>query len=437
MRYSNYRARSYLYAMKSSMHPPTLNKIEPVLFPEPMVRRLSGGIPLYLIPGPSQDLLKLDCLFLVGRVHEKKALTARAACRLIREGTALYTGESIAERTDYFGGTISAADSMDHSGLTLQCLSRFFGDLIPLLAEMILRPSFPEKEVQAFKFKNIQRLEEDLSKNEVVAYRELTGHLFGQTHPYGYNSTKQMYEGLNRNDIVDYWETHYTSGNALLILSGTFGESHIMAIDAALCSQMRPGRSAVEYPEPHDLTTASFHIPNRNDSHQNAIRVGRRLFGRCHPDFYPLIGVNMLLGGYFGSRLMMQIREEQGLTYNIYSHIDALRHDGYFYISAEVSREQVQPTLEEIRRQLLMIIETPVPLPELEMMKRFSAGHYLHLLDGPFSQSETLRNLLVESGDHHHFNEMILATQSLEPQQIQQLAAKYLHPDAMLEVVVG
>lgn len=416
--------------------PPAIQDISDLHFPAPEVRVLSGGIPLYLLPGEAQGLLKLEVLFLAGRVHEDLVLQARGTCRMLREGTLQRSSAAIAEQTDMYGGAISSSDSMDHNGLVLQCLTRFLPELLPVFADVLLHPSFPEDELQTFIMNNVQRLEEDLSKNEIVAYRELTALLFGAEHPYGYNSTPEMYRGLTREPLAAFWDAHFRAGNCLMLLSGEFDEEVIRAIDRQLCEPMRPGSSGGAYPVPAPDRRQVLHQQSR-DSHQNAIRIGRRLFARDHPDFYPMQAVNLLLGGYFGSRLMTRLREELGLTYNIYSHVDVLRHDGYFYISAEVSKEETQTTLREIYRELERLAREEVSHEELLMMQRFASGNMLHLLDGAFYRADTLRNLLAEGGDHTHFDRQVQAIREITPREVQHLAARWLAPSAMTEVVVG
>lgn len=415
---------------------PPFREIAHLVMPEPEIRRLSHGIPLYCMPGSSQELVKLEVIFQVGRLHEKQPLAARATGRLIREGAAGLDGTTIADITDFYGGSISTTDSMDHTGLTLHCLTRFFHDLLPVLSAMILEPSFPEKEFQLFIRNNQQRLSEDLSKNEVVAYREMTAMVFGGDHPYGWNSFPETYAALKRQDVITFWHDHFLQGNALLLISGQYDEQMVEAIDQQLCRHLRSGSSPTVFPAPAPVVHRELRVKER-DSLQNAVRIGRLLFDRNHPDYYPMHAVNLVLGGYFGSRLMTQIREELGLTYNIYSHIDALRYSGYFYISAEVSKEETARTLEEIRKEIIRLREEPVDGDELLMMQRFAAGNLLHLLDGPFNRADTLKNLLIEGGTFDDFNQLVAAIRRITPAEVQDMARKWLDPDQMVEVVIG
>ena len=415
---------------------PPIRPITQLDFPHPEIRMVAGDIPLYLVPGPAQDLAKLDVLFLAGRPQEKVRLTARATPRLMREGAAGLSGEKIAELTDYYGGAISISDSLDHTGLSLQCLSRFFLDLLPIFSALILEPSFPERELQVFIRNQQQRLEENLGQNEVIAYREMTALIFGVEHPYGYNSRPEMYAALQREAIQQFWADHIIRENAVLLLSGQFDEAMISAIEEQLARHLRRGQPRRGIPEPAPVARRELHIRER-DSLQNAIRIGRRLFGREHPDYYPLQAVNVLFGGYFGSRLMTSLREDLGLTYNIYSHLDGLRYSGYFYISAEVSKEATARTLEEIYKELDRLRNEPPEEEELTMMKQSFSGLLLHSLDGPFSRGDTLRNLLVEGGTAEDFNQLVQALRALQPEHVPELARRWLDPSDMVEVIIG
>lgn len=422
--------------MSRNRKPPIAIDIPDLYMAAPDYIELQNGIPLYLIPGSTCGLIKMEVIFLAGRLHERHPLAARAACRLIREGVEGRSSADIAEMTDFYGGAISSSDSMDHNGLVLQCLSRFFYDLLPLLSDLILKPTFPEKEVASFIRNNQQRLVEDLSKNEIIAYRELTARIFGENHPYGYNSFPETYASLDREKIVEFWTDHYCAGNAIIILSGEVEPKMIEAIDQQLCAAMRPGVSSTIYPEPPPAERAVYHKQSRR-THQNALRIGRLFYNRSHPDYYPLHAVNMVLGGYFGSRLMTRIREELGLTYNIYTHIDAMRYASYFYISAEVSKKQAKRTLTEIYKVMEDMANQPPEETELLMMKRFACGNMLHLLDGPFPRADTLRNLLVEGGTYDDFNQMVDALKNIETDDIVRLTQKWLNPADMIEVVIG
>ena len=175
-------------------------------------------------------------------------------------------------------------------------------------------------------------------------------------------------------------------------------------------------------------------MPN---SMQSGIRVGRRLFSRKHPDFNGVFVLNTILGGYFGSRLMTNIREKKGFTYNIYSTADAMLHDGCLYIATEVNGDKSAATLRAIFSEMKKMREKPVSDDELEMVRNYLLGMLLNGLDGPMNISDVVRNLLVEGLPLSAFDELVQAVRNIRPADIQALAQKYLQPEDYWVVQVG
>jgi predicted Zn-dependent peptidase len=161
------------------------------------------------------------------------------------------------------------------------------------------------------------------------------------------------------------------------------------------------------------------------------------MFNKHHPDFNGLYVLSTILGGYFGSRLMANIREDKGYTYNIYATLDAMLFDGYFCIGTEVGNELVEPTIKEIHHEMKLLREELVSTEELEMLRNYLMGNFLAMLDGPFNISELLRTMLIEDLPFSSFEQMIETVNTIQPEQLRDLACKYLNPDNMWEVVVG
>jgi predicted Zn-dependent peptidase len=178
-------------------------------------------------------------------------------------------------------------------------------------------------------------------------------------------------------------------------------------------------------------------IERRPETLQSAIRLGRKAFSRQHEDFYGLYVLNTLLGGYFGSRLMTNIREEKGYTYNIYSMLETMRHDGTLLIGTEVSPEYVAPTLKEIFREMEALQETRVGEEELTMVRNFLLGNFLTMLDGPFNVSEVVRTLVLDELPLDAFDQLVSTVQNIDADTLQRLSQKYLNKEEMWQVVVG
>ena len=175
-------------------------------------------------------------------------------------------------------------------------------------------------------------------------------------------------------------------------------------------------------------------LPN---THQSSIRIGRKLFSRHHPDYKGLFVLNTILGGYFGSRLMANLREEKGYTYNIHSSLDAMRYDGYFYIGTEVGTQHTSATLEQIYLEMQKLQDTPISTDELEMVRNYLMGNFLTMLDGPFNVSEVAKTLVSDHIPLSFFESLVRTVQEIQAEELQLLAQKYLNKEEMWEVIVG
>ena len=205
--------------MPNRTQAPPVKEISRIDLPVAESITLDNGIPVKLINMGTQDILKLEVVFFAGRPFEDKRLVARATSGLLKEGTERFNSAQIAEKVDFYGGTLSVPFSLDTSNIILYSLSRHFEKLLPLLAEIVLAPSFPEDELNTFIQNSSHRLQIDLSKPDVVAYRKITEYIFGEDHPYGYNSYPETYESLHREDLIHHYRKNYNSENCAVFLS--------------------------------------------------------------------------------------------------------------------------------------------------------------------------------------------------------------------------
>ena len=393
-------------------------------------------MPLYDIRMGTQEVLKLEVVFQAGRPFEKKQLAARATSSLLREGTRSFSAARIAEQLDFYGCSLSLPFNLDTSNVIFYSLNKHFGRLMPILEEVLGAPSFPEAELNAFIKRNQRRLEVDLAKNDIVAYRKVTEFIFGPNHPYGYNSYPETYAALRRDDLLEHFSRLFNSSNCAAFISGKTSPEIIAIANESLSRAIPPGKAARAALQPGIASPEAVKI-HRPDTVQAAIRIGRRLFNRRHEDYLGMYLLNTILGGYFGSRLMDNIREEKGYTYNIYSMLDSMQFDGYFYIGTEVGNEFVEDTLRQIYLEMERLQQEPPGAEELAMVRNYLMGNFLAMLDGPFNVSEVVRALVTEGLPFSFFEEMVEATRAAGADEIQKLAQRYLCREDMWEVVVG
>jgi zinc protease len=415
---------------------PEIQAVSDLKLPEPDASVLDNGIRVYESRLGTQDIIKLELVFLAGRPYEEKKMVARATSALLKEGTEMRKGEEIAEVIDFYGGSLSGPFNLDTSNLVLYCLTRHFDRLLPLLSEILTMPSFPEDELAAFKERNKQRLQIDLSRGDVVAYRAITELMFGADHPYGYNSRPEHYDALTRSDLVRHFQQHFHGGNCMIFISGKTDHRTIPLLNTYLGKGLPGGKQSTPRILVAESRPEHLLIPHP-DTVQTAVRIGRRLFDRKHPDFNGMYVLNTLLGGYFGSRLMANIREDKGYTYNIYSTVDPMVYDGYFYIGTEVGNEFARPALREIYSEVDRLQQELVTEEEMTMVRNYLLGNLLTMLDGPFNVSEVVKTMVVEGLSTSAFDDLVHTIREISSEEIRILAQRYFQAGDLWEIVVG
>lgn len=415
---------------------PGYKRIEEFAFPKSDKISLSNGIPISLINMGTQEIVRLDIVFRGARLLESKKMASKITSALMREGTKTYLSGHIAESVDYYGSALRTGANLDYTFLSLSGLSRHFEKLLPVIEEILYDPIFPEAELEKYKKTNIEKLQLDLSKNELVNYRIFTENLYGQHHPYGYNTEEKFITAIERDDLLEHHHHAYGNNHCFMLLGGKINDKMVQSLDLHLGHQQKNATSLIN----PQIETKTGHnkiiVPSKN-KHQSSIKIGRRLFNRHHEDFAGFYVLNTILGGYFGSRLMTSIREEQGLTYNIYSVIDHLIFDGYIYIETEVATGTEQKAIEEIYKQMDILQNEAVDDEELQMVKNYLLGNFLNLIDGPLNVMSFLRSLELDFADKRHFENFIQEILTINAQTIMNLAKKYLVRNSMLEVIVG
>lgn len=434
----SYKARP-LFFMQQRLNrkiAPPIRELTNLHLPRPQSLYLDNGLPLYVSHFPQCEVLKLETVFFAGRPEEQKQLAARAVSRLLRDGVSNKDGAEIAEHFDYYGASFGAPTNLDTANFTLFSLKKYADAVIPLYAQVLQDPTFPEHELETFKRTNIQELLVDLEKVEVPAYRKLTELIFGETHPYGYNSTPETFQALERADLLAHYARCYHPQNCMLFATGHVDDDTLAMLNRHLGQWKKTGERIPPVLPPIQTVPSRLAIPHAN-SLQAAVKIGRRAFNKQHPDYAGLYTLNTILGGYFGSRLMMNIREKKGYTYNIYSTLDAMLHDGCLYIATEVNKGKAKITEKLIFKEMQRLRETPVPAEELDMVRNYLLGMLLNGLDGPMNTADLVRSQILEALPWEQFDQMTDTIRHITPERLQALANAYLRPEDFWVVTVG
>lgn len=419
--------------------PPPIHQVTSLTLPTPSVTQLDNGISVYATRLGTQEILKIELVIRAGRPEEHRRLASRMTARLLREGTPTYISAQIAEKMDFFAGTLQTGAGMDTTNMSLYCLTKHLPNLLPLIAEMLIEPTFPDRELSIVADNNIQRLAVELSKNDVLAYRKITALIFGENTAYGYNSIPDDYRSITTADCRRYHGNYYTADRMSLFISGYFDDTTLRLLNQYL-GQIPMAKTPQPIIDP--LSISGKNVPNNlrlphPDSLQTAIRIGRPFGNRHHPDYNGFFMLNTIFGGYFGSRLMSNIREDKGFTYNINSSTDTMHHDGYFYIGSEVGNDVVDKTLVEIYKEMDIMTNDLVGDEELAMVKNYLLGNMLNMVDGAFAVGDVVRTFITEGLPFEAWDSFVETIRTIEAPEIRDMAQKYFKKEDFFEVIVG
>jgi predicted Zn-dependent peptidase len=308
---------------------------------------------------------------------------------------------------------------------------------LPLLSEIVKKPVFPENEYSILAGKQRQMLEVNRQKVSFLARTHFNSIVFGENHPYGKYLEPDDIGDVVFTDLINFHKSQYHSGNCTIVIAGRIKPELIKAIETHFGGSDWSGITTQRQELISAGSVQKNHFIEKKGAMQSAIRIGGLMFKRSHPDFAGMKVLNAILGGYFGSRLMNNLREDKGYTYGIGSSVVPLHDGGYFVISGEVGADVTKAALAEIKAELIRLCDEQVSESELSLVRSYLSGEMLRAVDGPFAQAEMYRELIEDGLDISHFENLIHTVQHITAQQLQNLAIRYLNPEDLFYLVVG
>ncbi len=397
---------------------------------------LDNGIQLFVVNAGDQELVRVELIFHNVNWNIRKPLQAFAVNSMLTEGTSTLNAYQIAERVDYYGAFLQSDYNSDASMVTLYTLSKHLDNVLPVVKDIITDSIFPDEELETFKRNQKQKLLVSLEKNDYVGRRVFNKTLFGDTL-YGYSTEADDYDKLGRDELVEYFHLAYRPENCTIIVSGkadgeivntlnrSFGRNWDKGLNTSLNTFSFPAKGGVlQYIE-------------KPDALQSAIRAGKISVNRSHPDFPALQVLNTVLGGYFGSRLMANIREDKGYTYGIGSALVSLQNSGYFVIASEVGAEVCSSTMTEIEKEINLLRTELIPEEELNLVKNYMLGSFLGSLENAFSHADKFKNIWFSGLDYDYYDRYIKEVREITSEKLLGLAKFYLDFSSFNKVIVG
>ena len=398
---------------------------------------LDNGVEVYAYEGGAQEVLLVDMVFDAGNTYEQKNWVAAATNFLLKNGTSTKSSFEITDAFEFYGAHLNRTCTNETATVTLHCLTKHFEEVIPLMGEIISEATFPEKEIAILKQNQIQRLLLNLKKGDFIANRLIDEYLFGFQHPYGKYSVEEDYKNINREDLVQFYEQYYKQGKCVIFIAGKL-PTNIQSLLNKYVGQLSLNKKEIKE-QVHPIVSASqkkYSIINDAASVQGSIRLARPFPTRHHPDFPAAQVLNNIFGGFFGSRLMSNIREDKGYTYGIHSYLQNYKHAGVWMVSTDAGKDVCKATIEEVYKEMKRLRETLVEPDELKLVKNYMLGALLGDLDGPFQIISRWKSYLLNDLNEEYFYRTIKVVREVKPEEILALANTYLKEEDFYELVV-
>lgn len=412
---------------------PEIKKINEVEVLKPSQYVSNKGVNIYSVHTPAQDVVRISLVFCCGVKYQNKPFISSTTANLLSEGCGDRTSHEVAQLLDFYGIYYDVNVDRDYTVITMCVLGKFADKALEILSEIILKPQFLEEECDVYTQKRKSDLKIEREKVDVLSREELARTIFGALHPYGAFANADDYDGVTVEDLRTFYNRFYTRSNLFVVVSGNINNviiEDVKRIVDALPKGM-PERTITEAP----TALPQIKKVESDDSVQSAVNIGRVLFSRNHPDFVAMQVTATLLGGYFSSRLVRNLREENGFTYGVYAAVVNLQDSGYFAISTELKKELTDAAIEEIFKEIELLQKEEPSEEELEMVKRVITGEMLRILDGPFGIADVTIENIQNGVTNRATEQMIEKIDEITPAMVSNMARKYLKREDLSVII--
>jgi Predicted Zn-dependent peptidases len=399
---------------------------------------LTNGISVYGVKDHIQPVLQIEWVFPAGLWYEHKTALAQMVCALLKSGTSEKSSYQINEWIEFHGASLQCVAGTERCSIILNCLSKHAAVLIPLIYELLTDCQFPLHEIEVVRQNSKQRLSMQLEKSDFVANRTIGELLFGKSHPYGRYVEIQDYDLITQTDLSHHLQTHFTSKGCKIFMAGAYDDTTISLFEKIFGQTAWNAQLESEQPShsPQPATEKKHRIVHDEQSVQGAIRLASPFPNRFHPDFRPMVILNTVFGGYFGSRLMSNIREEKGYTYGIHSYAYPYQYEGGYLITTEAGKEVCEAVVEEIYKEMKLLRDELIPEDELLLVKNYILGNLLGDIDGSFKNIQRWKSLILSGYSEQDFYQHIQLYKTIDADSLRELANRYYQPERFYELII-
>lgn len=420
------------------MRRPEMKSFSDLRIVKPEIIKLDNGIPVYIINLGDQQACRVDILVEGGKCDEPIPATCEMATALLREGTLAQNAAEIAEALDFYGSWLGCDATTHSTTLSLYAINRHFNKVLPIFADIAQQPSFPEQELCNLRNLVKTRLRNNQEKVSYLALLNFFSHYYGASHPLGNMPTEKTTDTILRDTVQSFHSQWYKPGNAAVILSGAVSNDQIKSLNTYFGNEWgKTGTLISNSDKPDGCFSPKTIFIDKPGAKQCAIRIGIPAILRTHKDYIPLRILTTAFGGYFGSRLMSNIREEKGYTYGISASLIGHRNNSYITVSCQCDNTYALSVLEEIRIEIRKLKQASMPVKELKRVRSSIFCDLAKTLDTPFSIADYYISMLSNHIPKTYFEDQIRILQTITPEALQEIAIKHLDENRMLTVLAG
>jgi predicted Zn-dependent peptidase len=411
---------------------PPFNRSNSFVLIHPQKEILKNGGEVYFVLGGTQEVSKVEVVFPAGRWTEKTPGASHFTANLLSKGTQRKSSFEIAEMLDIYGAHLEIQPAFDYVSVSLYILNKNFQAAVGLLFEMLTDSVLPEPELDLLKSIYLQNLKVNYEKTSFLASRQLRKNLFGET-PYGRELDETDLAAIN----IESVSRHYAEGfkRATLFVSGRVSDTNMAFLNSTFNSLKHDDIVPNNFAS--TPTAHSREVVTKEGSLQSSIRFGKKAMSKLHGDYVDALFLNHILGGYFGSRLMKNIREDKGLSYGISSSLHALKNDSYLAIGADVNRENLDIAFVEIGNELRCLRTEKVDDEELNTARNHFIGSLQLEITTSFAHADKIKNIVLFNLPTDYYQHMIDRVNAINAEDLLKVANKYFAEDTFLEIAVG
>lgn len=419
--------------MPNRTQQPEVVAIDAIDFVAPIKYQLTSTVPLYHTKEVPNETSRFDLYFDGGNCRGEKGIPGFTN-GLLLSGTPNKTSVQIQEEINALGGFLESGVSVENAVVSMYCLREYMLPILSTIVDAVTHVNFNEKEVAELIADRKQKWRIGQEKVSTLAQQAFRAKLFASNSRYAVNLEEADFDNVSIDEIKAFHERYYLNGLTKVVVVGDIEPAEIEQIIALLqpfaAAEIEPFDGNIQH-EPGIQTI------EKDGALQTAIRAGRMLINKNHPDYLDFLILNTILGDYFGSRLMTNIREDKGYTYGIGSMIAELDGTGYFLMATEVGKEFRNETVTEMKFELARLQTELVDEEELALVRNYMLGQLLKSADGAYAMMDLFLSAEMNGKDLNFYNEAIKSIHGITAKRIQELAVQYLNWEDMAVVVVG